>query len=461
MARTATRRRIARRAFAAAAAALALPAGAAAAATPETTRVSDAPGGLAANSDSERALLSGDGRIVAFNSWASDLVPGDTNGTGDAFVRDRLTGVTQRVDVASDGTQPAPPPNQSFGPSFLSGLSADGQVVAFQTDMPLVPEDTNRITDVYVRDLRAGTTSRVSVGSGGTQGDRLSGGGSLSADGRRVVFFSAARNLVPGDRNRLADVFVHDRRTGRTRLVSVARGGRSPGDNATLLASISGDGRTVAFVSSAANLVKGDTNGVADVFVRDLRRGRTTRVDVSSGEAQAAAPDVVRPRNSDVGETPVLSADGRYVAFASGAPNLVKADRNRDWDVFLRDRVRGTTTRTSVSRTGGDARHRPVAGEPDGRAPSSSPSISADGRFVAFHSDAFNLTRRDPSPWTDVFIRDRRTRTTTRVPSAGEAVQAPALSADGRWIAFDSGADDLLPGDANSASDVFVRGPLR
>ena len=447
-------------ALAAAALAAVLPA-AASAADPVTSRVSVTSAGVQSAGDSYAPELSGDGRVVAFTGWEDDLVPGDANTTSDAFVHDRSTGITQRVNVATDGTQgDIPAPGYGTPPSYAGDVSADGRVVAFQTDLALVPDDTNRDTDAYVRDLVSGVTSRVSVSSSGAQGRHASGDPVLSADGRLVAFWSAARNLVPGDTNRLGDVFVHDRETGRTRRVSVSSRERQ-GDNASMTPALSADGRFVAFVSYASNLVERDTNDLHDVFVRDLRTGRTARVNLSSGERQANGARADRHRYSDVGGRPALSADGRFVAFTSSASNLVRRDRNRDYDVFVRDRERGTTSRVSVSVSGGDSRHRPVEGEPEGQDPSSAPSISADGRYVAFQSDAYNLTRSDPNPFNDVFIRDRRTRRTVRVPGGEGPSESPALSADGRWLAWESEAEDLVPGDDNDSSDVFVRGPLR
>jgi Tol biopolymer transport system component len=218
--------------------------------------VSLGPGGVQANGESSRPALSADGRFVAFDSEADNLVSGDTNGTTDIFVRDRKTGTTTRVSLGPHGAQ-------ANGGSGDSSLSADGRYVAFDSGASnLVPGDTNEVHDVFVRDRKTGKTARVSVGPRGAQANNVSFDPSISADGRFVVFYSNASNLVPGDTNDTWDVFVHDRKTGRTTRASLF--GQS---TITFRPAISADGRYVAFSSEAGNLVPGDTNGVRDVFV--------------------------------------------------------------------------------------------------------------------------------------------------------------------------------------------------
>ena len=227
--------------------------------------------------------VSADGRYVAFRSDEFDLVPGDTNAADDVFVYDRQTGVNERVSVSSGGAQ-----GKLYAWSQWPSLSADGRYVAFNSVATLVAGDTNGTTDVFVHDRQTGVTERVSVSSGGAQGNQGSGYGrpSVSADGRYVAFDSAASNLVAGDTNGTWDVFVHDRQTGVTERVSVSSGGAQgnyqSGFDAVL---VSADGRYVAFWSGAS-LVAGDTNGKKDVFVHDRQTGITERVSVSSGGGQ-------------------------------------------------------------------------------------------------------------------------------------------------------------------------------
>src|SRR5213078_3528455 len=307
-----------------------------------TARVSVASDGTQANNVSSYPALSADGRFVAFQSDATNLVVGDTNGKTDVFVHDRQTGTTERVSVASGGgTQGT---GNSGGFFAFPALSADGRLVAFQSDATnLVAGDTNGATDVFVHDRQTGATERVSVTSGGRQGNGFSAGPVLSADGRFVAFHSAATNLVTGDTNGAADVFVHDRQTGTTERVSVASGG-TQSNAASLGSALSADGRFVAFQSDATNLVAGDTNGATDVFVHDRQTGATERVSVASGGGTQGN------RNSGgFFAFPALSAAGRLVAFQSAATNLVADDTNGATDVFVHDRQTGTTERVRVA----------------------------------------------------------------------------------------------------------------
>jgi Tol biopolymer transport system component len=414
--------------------------GVAEAATAATSRGSVSSNGDQANDYSFTPSISGDGRFVAFASGASNLVPGDTNGAEDVFVHDRSTGQTSRVSVGSDGEQ-----GQSDG-GHAPSMSADGRFVAFYSYASnLVAGDTNDNFDVFVHDRTTGQTSRVSAASDGDQANHSSYDPSISADGRYVAFESGASNLVAGDTNGAGDVFVHDRQTGITSRVSVS----SDGDQANEInhfPSISADGRYVAFVSYASNLVPGDTNGKADVFVHDRQTGTTSRVSVRSNGDQGIGRSW----------TPSISSDGRYVAFVSGASNLVSGDTNGKTDVFVHDRTTGQTSRVNVRSNGDQANH------PSG----STPSISAHGRYVAFRSGASNLVPGDTNHAVDVFVHDRTTGQTRRVSVRSNGNQAndnslyPSISADGRYAAFYSDATNLVPGDTNGVPDVFVHGPL-
>jgi len=239
---------------------------------------------------------------------------------------------------------------------------------------------------------------------------------------------------------------------GTTQRVSVSTGGAA-GDDDSQLAAISGDGRFVAFRSLASTLVPGDTNGVGDVFVHDRSTGVTERVSVDSRERQAVG-DQGGVLDTNFGP-PAISADGRYVAFASSATNLVKSDRNQVADIFVRDRAAGTTERVSMT-----GRRTEANGE------SAHPALSPDGRFVAFSSLADNLVAGDTNFAPDVFLVDRQAGTLERVSvsstgqEADNTSESPALSADGRLVAFSSSASNLVPGDGDGASDVFVRDRL-
>jgi Tol biopolymer transport system component len=407
---------------------------AASAAGQDTTRVSVGSAGGEADSYNQSPSISTDGRLVAFHSYASNLVVGDTNAYCDVFVHDRATGVTLRVSVDSSGAEAN---SESHG----AAISADGQVVAFVSlANDLAIGDTNRTWDVYVHELASGVTELVSVDSSGASGNGPSGAPAISADGRIVAFTSWADNLVAGDTNRTIDVFVHDRATGITERVSVDSTG-AEGDDSSLSPALSSDGQVVAFQSFAANLVAGDANEQPDVFVRDRSTGVTARVSVDSSGLEANARS----------GSPALSADGQVVAFDSSASNLVAGDANASCDVFVHDRASGATERVSVDSTGA---------EKDGA--SLQPCLSADARIVTFESDAGDLVADDANGARDVFMHDRTAGTTERVSvqSSGGPGDAGScnskVSADAGVVAFESSATNLVTGDGNGVADVFV-----
>ena len=294
-----------------------------------TTRVSVGGHGQA-NGASAFSTISANGRFVAFQSAASNLVAHDTNRSVDVFVRDLATGKTSRVSVSSRRLQA-----RGLSESTEPALSANGRYVAFESSAAnLVRGDTNRLADVFVHDRRTGRTERVSVTSKGKQGgaDRTNNGSnapSISADGRYVAFHSADSNLVPGDTNRTFDIFVHNRKTGRTTRVSVSSAGRQANGESLGGLSFSADGHYVAFTSLASNLVPDDTNEITDVFVRDLRAGKTTLASVGAAGQQGGDSSAVSGS--------VFSADDRLLAFSSWAPNFVPGDTNGTADAFLRD----------------------------------------------------------------------------------------------------------------------------
>ncbi|HVZ94543.1 MAG TPA: hypothetical protein VG797_08535 [Phycisphaerales bacterium] len=418
------------------------------AAAQTTTRVSLANDGAQGNDGSGVPAISTDGRFVAFYSNASNLVAGDTNSASDIFVRDRQTGETSRVSVDSNG-------GQGNGNCIYLTMSADSRFVAFESDATnLVQNDTNGRTDIFVHDRQTGQTSRVSVATDGTQGEFASGSPSISADGRFVTFYSGAANLVPGDTNDNLDVYVHDRQTGRTSRVSVdSSGGEANGGS--YYQTISADGRFVAFDSTASNLAPDDTNGAIDAFVHDRQTGLTTRISAAPGGTPADGHSW----------SPSISADGRCVAFHSLATNLVPGDTNGGADVFVQDLQSGQITRVSVASDGTQGNNDDFFLSQD------RPAISADGRIVVFSSEASNLVPGDTNLTWDVFVHDRVTHRTSRVNvdnTGGEAndfsqIALPsAISADGRFVAFDTFASNLVPDDTNAHWDAFVhdRGPI-
>ena len=337
------------------------------------------------NDDSTQVVISADGRYVAFESYASDLVTEDTDFTEDVFVRDLVAGTTVLVSVDVAGTDSG----NSY--SFLGAISASGRYVAFESNASdLVVTDTNGTRDVFVRDLVAGATTLVSVNSTGTNsGNGQSSSVVVSANGRYAAFQSLATNLAITDTNGTYDVFVRDIVVGTTTMVSMNSAGTRSGNGRSQDAAISADGRHVAFVSEASNLVVPFTDINLDVFVRDLVAGTTTLVSVQSGGGDSANADSVDP---------VISADGRCVAFSTRASNLVAInDTNSDPDIFLRDVVAGTTTMASVNRDG----------TASGNRESEVPVISAGGRVVAFESLATDLVVTDTNGKRDVFAFDQ------------------------------------------------------
>ncbi len=402
---------------------------------PGTRRMSLSSSAAQANGHSFAAALSGDGRWVSFYSDATNLVAGDTNGARDVFVHDVQTGATTRASVGPGGAQ-------ANGPSFAPAVSGNGRLVAFYSFASnVVPGDTNGVDDVFVRDLVGGTTTRVSLDSGGAQANGGSYSPTLSADGRFVAFTSDATNLVPGDSNNQRDVFVHDLQTGATERVSVDSAGVQ-GNLDSSSPSLSADGRFVAFSSFATNLVADDTNDGSDVFVRDRQTGTTTRVSVYNGGIEGDG-DAFRPS---------ISGDGRFVAFDSDMWDIVWGDTNDAFDVFVHDVQGNTTARASVDDTGAQA-----------GGGSMRPSLSPDGRFVSFESEASNLVAGDTNGASDVFVHDNQSGATTRVSvdSAGAEGNNDSLrssiSADGRFVAFESQAANLVARDSNRFTDVFVR----
>jgi len=415
-------------------AAIALAGLAAPAPAQSTTILSVGPGGQPGNGNSSFVSISADGRYVAFGSSASDLVSGDANGVDDVFLRNRRNGTTVRVSLASSGAE-------GDAGSYAPSVSADGRYVAFHSYASnLVAGDTNGVSDVFVRDRATGTTTRVSVDSAGLEATGESFYPSISADGRYVAFQSLAANLVAGDVNGKEDVFVHDLQSGTTALVSQSSAGVQ-GDADSQAPAISADGGFVVFDSITASFVAGDANGASDVFVRDLAAGTTERVSVD-----AAGND-----GNGASFAGSLSADGRHVAFYSAASNLVGLDSNNAFDVYVRDRQAATTIRVSVT---------PV--DRPGNGDSFTPSISADGRFVAFQSTASNLVADDMNATADVFLRDCDVSTTSRASVGASGTESddmsagPAVSADGRDVAFYSAATNLAGMDGNGSLDVFL-----
>jgi Tol biopolymer transport system component len=418
-------------------------AGAGLASAQTTECASVGPGGLLANDDSNASVsMSADGRFVAFSSSASNLVPGDTNNLMDVFVFDRQAGTTRRTSVDSAGTQ-------GNAPSFKPLISADGRFVAFSSlATNLVAGDTNGTTDVFVHDRLTGLTERVSVGAAGVEGNDPSTAYSISADGRFVGIYSWASNLVAGDTNSAPDCFVRDCQGGTTERASVSsNGSQAAGSSGAVV--VSAEGRFVAFGSHATNLVAGDTNGTWDIFVRDRQNGTTERVSVASGGAQGNGSSY---GTGDLRLNPSISSDGRFVAFCSAASNLCPGDTNGSLDVFVHDRLSGITERVSVDSAGveADGASSAPALSPDGRYVAfDSQATNLVAGDTNGHRDVFVHDRLAGTT-------ERLSVDAAGVQGDGDS-EIPCISADSRSFAFGSRASNLVPLDFNGCYDIFVR----
>ncbi len=363
--------------------------------TGTTVLISLGVAGAQANADCFRPSLSSSGRYVAYVTTATNLVAGDTNGMGDVFRHDRDTdadGVfdepgavaTIRVSVATGGAQ-----TNGHSRSYESTISDDGDRIVFESDATnLVAGDTNGIQDCFLRIVSAGTTTRLSVSTSGAQSTGSTSSPAISGNGAAVVLTAnsspGSSGLTADDTNDVPDVFVRDLVAGTTTRVSVSSAG-AQGNGSSLWGTISDDGLLVSFESSATNLVAGDVNGTDDVFVHDRSSGTTTLANLSSGGAQS--------NSYSSGGT--ISGNGLFVLFQSAGTNLVGGDGNGDIDVFVRDRLAGTTVRASRAVDGTEGNEASLLG-----------AISDDGASVAFISYATNLgPGADTNGFPDAFVR--------------------------------------------------------
>ena len=329
--------------------------------------------------------------------------------------------------------------------SGRASLSADGLRVAFKSfASDLVPGDGNSRADVFLRDLQSDQTTLVSLGQGGVQGNQDVIDLFLSQDGSTLAWTTSSNNLVALDSNGARDVFVRELATGIVTRVSVSTSGMQANFHCSDPC-LSADGRIVAFTSSSTNLVAGDTNNAADIFVHD----RATGVTVLASQSTLG---VLGLGNS--GEAS-LSADGSLLAFSSAAPNLVPGDSNGASDCFLRDLVAGTTTRISVA-----------PGGIEGDAGSRFPRLTPDGAWIAFESRASNFDPLDTNDRDDVYLLERQSGALERISvdaagtSSAGACSQPSVSADARYISFGVELDDLDAQDTSGTSDIYRKDRL-
>lgn len=426
----------------------------------------------------EQPSLSADGRYIAWQTSATNLVPDDLNKCGngdyskagscpDIFLFDRLLGTFERVSVADDESE-AQFDQFGFNGSAHPVITPDARYVAFRSDANnLVPGDTNHKADIFLRDRQLGTTELVSVADDESLANGDSQTPAISSDGRYVAFHSLATNLVPGvgtSCSSCGHIYLRDRTLGTTELISRSAAG-DPGNGASEgQQAMSADGRFVAYGSRASNLVSGDTNDGPDIFVLDRMMNTVERVSVDSGGNEAHT-------DSMGGGTPGISANGRFVVYFIGYSDLVAGDTNNVIDVFLHDRDLHTTERVSVNSDEIEA---------DDHAGMNRPVVSNDGRFVFFESRASNLDPAGGNTWIPpgdtmaipvihVFVRDRTLGTTTRlsVNDLGEMADGncvtPAIDEGAQNVAFTSEATNLSAPAPSTlpVSDVATRAAVK
>lgn len=378
--------------------------------------------------------ISANGRYVTFSSASRTLVPFDSNDAADIFVRDQKEGITRRVSVSSTGAQ-------SNGNSYgVSSLSADGRYVVFSSDGDnLVAGDTNSATDIFLHDLKTDTTERISVGSDGAEANSDSYGPYISYDGRYVVFTSSAENLVANDQNNKNDVFIRDRKTGTTSIVSVSTNGVQ-GNEAGFAVGISGNGKFVVFESDASTIVDSDTNQGQDIFLHEVLSGNTSRISVSTDGTEARSGN--RFTYSWFGD---ITSDGRYIAFTSDAKNLIPGSELTRFGypnyVYIHDTQNATTTPVLVPLSDRDD---PDVNR-DGYVAAASVSLSDDAEILAI--DTFSHlyhTESEPYRISDrgIYVHHRATNTNRWIDVGYE----PSISADGSQVAFQADEDHSIYG---------------
>ncbi len=396
--------------------------------------VSVSTSGALANNNSYYSLISADGRYVVWQCEAGNLVPNDFNNQYDIYRRDLVAGVTDLVSVGISGSA-------GNALSLSPAVSGDGRFVVWSSNASnLISGDTNGTWDIFLRDMVAGITTRISLTGAGGQAPLRSDQPRITPDGRYVTFESDA-DLIASDTNGLKDCYRLDRNTGQLALVSTSSTG-TLGDSISYAAQPSDDGRYVCFFSAATNLVSGDTNGQGDVFWKDMQTGTLLRVNVSTAGVQA--------NNESI--WPSISGDGQIVTYCSAAGNLVPGDTNGNFDLFARDIVAGTTERLNLQPNGAQA---------DSYVQSPT-ALTTDGRFVIYASLSTNLVAGDTNGFQDIFIRDRLSMTTERVSFAFNGSQTnsdnfvPHMTPDKRVITYTSTANNIVPNDTNGFRDIFA-----
>lgn len=384
--------------------------------------------------DSNNPAISANGRFVVYHSRAENLVANDTNNASDIYYYDKKTKTTYRLTEGAQG--------EGNNDSADAHVSGNGRYVAYSSAASnLVQDDTNERNDIFLYDSKKSTTLRISVDKFGRQGNSGSFLPDISADGRFIIYESLANNLVPKDRNQFRDIFLYDTRTGLTRLISITQS-NIQGNGSSYKPSISANGRYAAFSSDASNFAANDTNNASDVFLYDIKTRIVTLISVNA----EGTPGNGRSFDAHI------SGNGRFVIYSSNAGNLVEGDTNAEYDIFLYDRKKNTTQRISTNSLGEQANGN-----------SFGPRISTKGRFIAYVSDAANLVDNDSNQLPDIFRFDRKTGITSRISLNAKGAEvtgagsfSPDINTNGRYVVFKSYATDLVEGDINEHSDIFL-----
>ena len=402
-------------------------------------RASIATGGTQAiGGESKHSALSSNGRYLVFSSGATNLVANDTNGVDDVFVHDRTLNTTTRVSVGTSGTE-------ANGASTNPTISSNGRYIAFLSSATnLVAGDSNGYADIFVYDLTLSTTTIVSIAAGGTQATgNSSGTPSISDDGNKVVFTTQADNLdaTPISMTNRIHLYLRNISADTTTCLSVNPAITQKADGDSAHPHITRDGNYVVFSNTGSNLVAAPTiYGQFDIYFRDINTNTTTLLTSGANNHSYC---------------PAISNNGRYISFHSYASNLITGDTNAAGDVFVHDRTANTTERVSLSSSG-----------IEGDGSSNASSISGDGRYVSFMSSATNLVPGDTNGVRDTFVYDRNADTITRFSVASNGEEGNGISGstsgkvviseDGLWVTFQSAATNLVSGDTNGQDDIFV-----
>jgi hypothetical protein len=411
----------------------------------KTKRVSVTTAGAQGFDDTNAVDISANGRFIVMASDAA-LTPPDTNsGIRDIYIHNRKTGSTKLISKSTAGVQ-------GDGESEDPSISGSGRFVAFDSDSTnLIAAGTSGTQQVYLHDRKIGKTTLISKSRFGGEANDESKDPAISGDGRYVAFESNGTDLVRKATNGKRQIYVYDRKTGKMWLRSKNNKGKAGNDDSEN-AAISASGRFVAFESDASNLFPKDINGEKDVLLRDPKKGVTELISKNKGR-----------RGNDNSDEPDISGDGSLVVYETDATNLVKPDKNGSSDdVLLKNRKTGKTTRVSLYPGGVQSRTEPP--DTDG---AESPAISRDGRYVTWDAGTTRMDK-DSNGTDDIYRRDLVKKKTTRLSNtpSGKAgndeSDSPArLSGDGRWVVFTFDASDLVAGDSNDEDDAFIRGPLK